>query len=157
MKTGTMVAIGVGIAALGIAGVAMASGGKPAGPPPPPKDTDIQRGYQVTPGCKIVILDDSLPYKWAASLGSDPTLSVPQAIAKAIGPCSPESVLASITSPADIKPLYYMLHALKSAAVAANKGYTKEQFNAEISQSLAMIGMYFSKDLDTSGWPGLLP
>lgn len=156
MKTGAMVAIGVGLAVLGVAGVAMASGGKPSGPPPPPKDADLQRGYQVTPGCRIIVLDDTLPYKWAASLGSDPTLSVPQAIAKAIGPCTPESVMAAITSPADIKPLYYMLHALKAAAVTAGK-YTKEQFNAEIGQSLAMIGMYFSKDLDTSGWPGPLP
>lgn len=157
MKTGTAVALGVfGLAAVGITiGVAMAS--KPSGPPPPPNDLDAQRGYQVLPNCKInVIGDESLAYKWAASLGSDPSMSIPQAIAKAIDNCSPQAAaMAAISSPTDIRTLYFFLHALRSAAVAAGK-QTKEQFNAELGQALAMIKMY-GGGIDTTGWPGPLP
>lgn len=157
MKTRTAVALGVlGLAAVGVTiGIAM-TGGKPAGPPPEAKDTDLQRGYQVLPNCKInVIGDESLAYKWAASLGSDPSMSIPQAIAKAIDNCSPQAAaMAAISSPADIRTLYFFLHALRSAAVAAGK-QTKEQFNAELNQALAMIKMY-GGGIDTSGWPGPL-
>lgn len=156
MKTGTAVALGVlGLTAVGVTiGIAM-SGSKPSGPPPPVQNADVQRGYQVLPSCRIAVLDETLAYKWAASLGQDPNLTIPQAIAKAIDNCSPESAaMAAISSPADIKTLYYFLHALRSAAVAAGK-QSKEQFNAELASALAMVKMY-GGGIDTSGWPGPL-
>ncbi len=156
MSTGTVVALSVlGLAAVGVTvGVAM-SGSKP-GTPPEAKDADVQRGYQVLPNCKInVIGDETLAYKWAASLGSDPSMSIPQAIAKALDNCSPTTAaLTAIKSPADIRTLYFFLHALRSAAVSAGK-QTKEQFNAELGDALAMIKMY-GGGIDTSGWPGPL-
>lgn len=157
MKTGTAVALGVlGLTAVGVTiGIAM-SGSKPSGPPPPAQNTDVQRGYQVLPSCRIAVLDETLAYKWAASLGQDPSLTIAQAIAKAIDNCSPESAaMAAISSPADIRVLYNFLHALKSAAVAAGK-YSKAQFNAEIAETLGLIKMY-GGGIDTSGWPGQLP
>lgn len=158
MGTGTVVALSVlGLAAVGVTiGVAMGSS-KPSGPPPAAKDTDLQRGYQVLPSCKIKVLgDESLVYKWAASLGSDPAMSIPQAIAKAIDNCSPQAAaMAAISSPEDIRILYNFLHALKSAAVAAGK-YSKEQFNAEIAETMGLIKMY-GGGIDTTGWPGPLP
>lgn len=156
MGTGTVVALSVlGLAAVGVTiGVAMGSN-KPSGPPPAAKDTE--RGYQVLPSCKIKVLgDESLVYKWAASLGSDPAMSIPQAIAKAIDNCSPQAAaMAAISSPEDIRILYNFLHALKSAAVAAGK-YSKEQFNAEIAETMGLIKMY-GGGIDTTGWPGPLP
>ncbi len=151
-----LLALAGGIVVVGM--IPLLAGGKPAGPPPPPSDADAQRGYQVLPSCKInVIGDESLAYKWAASLGQDPSMSIPQAISKAIDNCTPEAaVMAAIKSPEDIRTLYFFLHALRSAAVTAGK-QTKEQFNAEITQALAMLKMYGGPKLDTTGWPGPLP
>lgn len=157
MGTGTVVALSVlGLAAVGVT-IGVAMGSKPSGPPPAAKDIDLQRGYQVLPSCKIKVLgDESLVYKWAASLGSDPAMSIPQAIAKAIDNCSPQAAaMAAISSPEDIRILYNFLHALKSAAVAAGK-YSKEQFNAEIAETMGLIKMY-GGGIDTTGWPGPLP
>lgn len=158
MKTGTAVALGVlGLTAVGVTvGIVMTS--KPSGPPPPPTDADAQRGYQVLPSCRIAVIDETLAYKWAASLGQDPNLPLPQAIAKAIDNCAPEAAaLAAISSPEDIRVLYFMLHALKSAAVNATPSkYEKGKFNAEIAETLAMIKMY-GGGIDTSKWPGALP
>ncbi len=159
MKTGAAVALGVlGLAAVGVTvGLVMTS--KPSGPPPPPTDADAQRGYQVLPSCRIVVSDETLAYKWAASLGEDKDLPLAEAISKAIDNCSAESAaIAAISSPEDVRILYFMLHALKSAAVAAGKygANGKAIFNAEISKALAMIKMY-GGGIDTSKWPGELP
>lgn len=159
MKTGTAVALGVlGLAAVGVT-VGLVMTRKPSGPPPPPTDADAARGYQVLPSCRLVVADETLAFKWAASLGEDPDLTIQQAIAKAIDNCSADSAaLAAISSPEDIRILYFMLHALKSSAVTAGKygENGKAMFNAEITKALAMIKMY-GGGIDTSKWPGALP
>lgn len=155
-NTGTVVAISVlGLTALGVTIGMMMSGGKPSGPPAA-KDTDVQRGYQVLPSCRIAVLDETLAYKWAASLGQDPNLTLPQAITKAIDNCTPEAAaMAAISKPEDIRTLYNFIHALKSAAVDAGK-LSKEQFNAEVAATLKLVKTY-GGGIDTSGWPGPMP
>jgi len=153
---GAWVALGaLGIVVAGFTVASLAGGSKPA-PPPPPKDTDAQRGYQVLPSCRIKVIDETLAFKWAASLGQEPDLEMSKAIAKAIDNCTPEAaMIAAISSPEEIRILYFMLHALKSAAVAAGN-YEKGKFNKEIEESLALVKMY-GGGIDTSGWPGPLP